>query len=107
MAIWHVRTEQIGSKHLKGINCPNCKQNSLYLHGYQNVVDIWLIPVFPFDTNMEVECEVCSTTYPYENYMGTYFAKEPKFSTPWWHFSGIIITVIFLLLLYIYDFILK
>ena len=89
-----------GSKNLGEIkidneSCPNCKENTIFLHGFAKYFHIFWIPIFPVYKKKITVCHSCEVEIPKKERSQSLKDKveleKSNFKTPLYLFAGLII----------------
>lgn len=104
MVLVGTQTTLIKKGNLSEVSCTNCSDiDSLHFRIYSKYVHITMIPLFSVGKIFECECSNCKKEFDYEDFsekdqQKIISLKEIKEAeTPWWTYSGIVITIGFII----------
>lgn len=112
MIIFGTSSSIIHPKKLEKGDCPYCKtENNMWIQGYQKYVHIFWIPFFPVGKKVYMVCGHCKGAFEKREIQDPKLiqsfldGKNNQTKTPWYHFTGLILLSILIVLVSVLPYI--
>ncbi|WP_299254815.1 zinc-ribbon domain-containing protein [uncultured Aquimarina sp.] len=114
MIIFGTSSSTIHPAKLDGGCCPFCKtKNQMWIQGYRKYFHVFWIPFFPLWKKIYSVCSHCKGVFEKKEFKDQelitsfeYFENN-KIKIPWYHFTGIILVLSLITLIFILPFLTK
>ncbi len=114
MIIFGTSSSAIPPEKLNGGYCPYCKaENKMWIQGYRKYFHIFWIPFFPLWKKVYSVCSHCKGVFEKQEFQCQELIisfeniEHNKTKVLWYHFTGIIIVTVLLILIFITPFFTK
>ncbi|WP_299442460.1 zinc-ribbon domain-containing protein [uncultured Aquimarina sp.] len=114
MIIFGTSSSTIHPAKLDGGCCPFCKtKNQMWIQGYRKYFHVFWIPFFPLWKKVYSVCSHCKGAFEKKEFKNQELIssfehfENNKIKIPWYHFTGIILVVLLIMLISILPFLTK